>query len=150
MTDLFDNLVSPGADSDEADAAASGGSLIVPEHAPNGQFLLTEQQAFLAAGPTAYLVMFVETDEATQEPALANAREFANAMGLASPPDEHEAFACVTQRLGEAFEPWRERLAEAWAGAVSDSEFTAKPKSEDAPIVWTRPKHSTGRNRGQA
>lgn len=150
MTDFLDDLISPGGDDiGEANAPVVSGSLIVPERAPNGAFLLVEQQAFLAAGPLAYLTVFIEADEATDEPVLINAREFADAAGMVSLPDEEQALDWLSQRLGEAFEPWRERIDEAWAEALSNSEFAAKPKPGDAPLIWKRPPHTTGRNRGQ-
>ncbi|UGX93688.1 hypothetical protein G6321_00050300 [Bradyrhizobium barranii subsp. barranii] len=143
---FLDDLISAGGDDiGEANAPAAGGSLIVAERSPTGNFLLIEQEAFLAAGSLAYLVAFVEADEATGEPVLINAREFADAAEMVSLPDEQVALQWLNQRLGEMFAPWRPRLAEAWADALSNSEITAKPKPEDAPRIWKRPPHSTGK-----
>lgn len=147
--DFFDDLVSPAEDFSEANAAVAGGSLLVPERAPTGQFLNIEAEAFRAAGALAYLALFVEADEITGEAILSNAREIADAAGMVSLPDEQEAFDWLNWRLGEAFEPWRPRLAAAWAEAEANSPAPAKPKPEDAPLVWKRPPHSTGTSRGQ-
>lgn len=150
MTDFLDDLVSPGDGiGDEDNAASAGGSLVVPEKAPDGRFLMVEEQAFLATGALGYLVMFAQPDEVTGEDTLSNAREFADAAGMVSLPDEEQALQWLNQRLGENFEAWRERLAEAWAQAASHVPTAAKPEPGDAPRIWKRPPHSTGRRRGQ-
>lgn len=144
--DFLDDLVSPGGDDiGEANAAEAGGSLTVPERAPDGKFLLVEQQAFLATGALGYLVMFAQPDEVTGEDTLINAREFARCAGMVSLPSEDEALRWLNQQLGENYEAWRPRLAEAWADALSNSEITAKPNPKDMPRIWKRPPHSTGK-----
>ncbi|QPF91480.1 hypothetical protein [Bradyrhizobium commune] len=144
--DFLDDLMSPGGDGlgEEANAATAGGSLVVPEKAPDGSFLMVEEQAFLATGALGYLVMFAQPDEVTGEDTLSNGREFADAAGWLSLPDEQEALDWLNQRLGASFETWRPRLAEAWALALSNLEFTAKPDPATVPR-WARAPHSTGK-----
>lgn len=149
MSDFFDELVGPAEDFSEANAAAAGGALVVPQRSPSGAFLNVEEEADRAAGSIGRLVLFVEYDGNTGERNFSNAREFANAMGMVSLPSEEQAFDWLSQRLSEATGPWLPRLAAAWQEAEANAPAVARPKPENAPRIWARAPHTTGRNRGQ-
>ncbi|MET4216956.1 hypothetical protein ABIB00_002153 [Bradyrhizobium sp. LB14.3] len=149
MSDFFDELVGPAEDFNEANATAAGGALVVPQRSPSGAFLNVEEEADRATGSIGRLVVFVECDEGTGELIFSNAGEFAGAMGTVSLPSEEQALDWLSKRLSEGTKPWLPRLAAAWEEAEANAPAVARPKPEDAPRIWARAPHTTGRNRGQ-
>ncbi|MCG2628842.1 hypothetical protein L6654_19585 [Bradyrhizobium sp. WYCCWR 13023] len=126
---------------------ARAGVLIVAEKAPHGSALHPEERAHLASVHIP-MVVFEVVDPTTGEVSFGNASEFQKAMGTLAPPSIDAALRWSTERLGAVYEAYREEIERAELDAAVKAPNMAAP---GAGFVMTRakPKHSTGRNRGQ-
>jgi hypothetical protein len=114
----FDDINSNDSDDEprQPGAIAKAG-LVVSEKAPTGQALHAEEGCYLETAKLPF-VLFMEEDDDGRE-VFGNASEFQDAMDLIRPPTEQEAIAWSNDRLGAAFEKWRDWIDAAWLEAES-------------------------------
>lgn len=151
--DIFDDLIG-GADEgplgSAATSAATGASvLIVGEKAPSGQSLHVEERVFLKTVSIPQ-VAFEAEDPDSGTIVFENEIEFRQAMDSMAPVSVDAALAWSAERVGAVFEVHRPEMEAAYLGAIETAgEARKAPGADAAPVIWKRPPHSTGRDRGQ-